>query len=191
MSLRIRLSRGGSKKRPFYRIVVADSRSPRDGRFIEKIGTFNPMLEKHDASRITIDSDRVKHWIGVGAKPSDRVGRFLADMDLYELPKTKTIKYKIENQTKQPKHKKKAQERLDAEKEAQQEKEQPPASEQDTATEAAEAPADETPAAEEVTEVDTAEEVAESADESTEEGPNEDGKNPKVTSSEDTEGDKG
>ncbi|MCH2548939.1 MAG: 30S ribosomal protein S16 [Alphaproteobacteria bacterium] len=175
MSLRIRLSRGGSKKRPFYRIVVADSRSPRDGRFIEKIGTFNPMLEKHDASRITIDSDRVKHWIGVGAKPSDRVGRFLADMDLYELPKTKTIKYKIENQTKQPKHKKKAQERLDAEKEAQQEKEQAPASEQDTATEAAEAsPADEAPAAEEVTETDTATEAVESPEEATQEESNED-----------------
>ena len=171
MSLRIRLSRGGSKKRPFYRIVVADSRSPRDGRFIEKIGTFNPMLEKHDASRITIDSDRVKHWIGVG----DRVGRFLADMDLYELPKTKTIKYKIENQTKQPKHKKKAQERLDAEKEAQQEKEQAPASEQDTATEAAEAsPADEAPAAEEVTETDTATEAVESPEEATQEESNED-----------------
>ena len=77
MAVSIRLSRGGSKKRPYYRIVVADSRSPRDGNFIEKIGTYNPLLAKDDAKRVTLDADRAKHWLGVGAQPTDRVARFL------------------------------------------------------------------------------------------------------------------
>ncbi len=77
MSLKIRLARGGSKKRPFYRIVVADSHSPRDGRFIEKVGTYNPMLAKDSADRVSIDTDRVRHWLSVGAQPTDRVARFL------------------------------------------------------------------------------------------------------------------
>ncbi len=106
MSLRIRLSRGGAKKRPFYRIVVADSRSPRDGRFIEKIGTYNPMVARDHADRLVIREDRVKHWIGVGAQPSDRVARFLGDAGLMEKPAVPA------NQTKQNKPKTKAQERL-------------------------------------------------------------------------------
>src|SRR5690242_7382724 len=77
MALSIRLSRGGSKKRPCYRIVVADARSPRDGRFIEKIGTYNPLLAKDSDERIKLDGDRAKHWLGVGAQPTDRVARFL------------------------------------------------------------------------------------------------------------------
>lgn len=77
MAISIRLSRGGSKKRPYYRIVVADARSPRDGRFIEKIGTYNPLLAKDDEKRVTLDGDRAKHWLSVGAQPSDRVARFL------------------------------------------------------------------------------------------------------------------
>ena len=77
MAVSIRLSRGGSKKRPYYRIVVADARSPRDGNFIEKIGTYNPLLAKDDAKRVTLDTDRAKHWLGVGAQPTDRVARFL------------------------------------------------------------------------------------------------------------------
>jgi small subunit ribosomal protein S16 len=77
MALSIRLSRGGSKKRPYYRIVVADTRSPRDGRFIEKIGTYNPLLAKDSAERVKLDGDRAKHWLGVGAQPTDRVARFL------------------------------------------------------------------------------------------------------------------
>ncbi len=77
MALSIRLSRGGSKKRPYYRIVVADARSPRDGRFIEKLGTYNPLLAKDDAKRIVLDGDRAKHWLSVGAQPTDRVARFL------------------------------------------------------------------------------------------------------------------
>ncbi len=77
MALSIRLSRGGSKKRPYYRIVVADARSPRDGRFIEKIGNYNPLLAKDSDQRVQIDADRAKHWLGVGAQPTDRVARFL------------------------------------------------------------------------------------------------------------------
>ena len=77
MALSIRLSRGGSKKRPYYRIVVADARSPRDGRFIEKLGTYNPLLAKDDDKRIVLDGERAKHWLSVGAQPTDRVARFL------------------------------------------------------------------------------------------------------------------
>jgi len=77
MATSIRLSRGGSKKRPYYRIVVADARAPRDGKFIEKIGTYNPLLGKDDEKRVVLDSDRAKHWLSVGAQPTDRVARFL------------------------------------------------------------------------------------------------------------------
>ncbi|HEU0043542.1 30S ribosomal protein S16 [Sphingomonas sp.] len=77
MAISIRLSRGGSKKRPYYRIVVADARSPRDGKYLEKIGTYNPLLAKDDEKRVTLDNDRAKHWLSVGAQPTDRVARFL------------------------------------------------------------------------------------------------------------------
>ncbi|MFW5655482.1 MAG: 30S ribosomal protein S16 [Roseicyclus sp.] len=77
MAMKIRLARGGSKKRPFYRIVAADSRMPRDGRFIEKLGTYNPLLPKDSEERIRMDLDRVKHWLAEGAQPTDRVSRFL------------------------------------------------------------------------------------------------------------------
>ena len=77
MALSIRLSRGGSKKRPYYRIVVADARSPRDGKFIERIGSYNPLLGKDDEKRVVLDAERATHWLGVGAQPTDRVARFL------------------------------------------------------------------------------------------------------------------
>jgi small subunit ribosomal protein S16 len=77
MAVAIRLSRGGSKKRPYYKIVVADERSARDGKFIERIGSYNPLLAKDDAARVVLDSDRAKHWLSVGAQPTDRVARFL------------------------------------------------------------------------------------------------------------------
>ncbi|MGC6399609.1 30S ribosomal protein S16 [Sphingomonas sp. FW199] len=77
MAISMRLSRGGSKKRPYYRIVIADARSPRDGKFIEKIGTYNPLLAKDSPERVKLDADRAKHWLGVGAQPTDRVARFL------------------------------------------------------------------------------------------------------------------
>jgi small subunit ribosomal protein S16 len=84
MALKIRLSRGGSKKRPYYRIVVADSRMPRDGRYIEKVGTYDPLLPKDSESRVSLLEDRIKHWISKGAKPTDRVLRFLAEADIME-----------------------------------------------------------------------------------------------------------
>ena len=77
MATSIRLARGGSKKRPYYKIVVADSRSPRDGRFIERIGSYNPLLSKDNPERVKLDLDRAKHWVSVGAQPTDRVARFL------------------------------------------------------------------------------------------------------------------
>lgn len=86
MALKIRLARGGAKKRPFYRIVVANSTSPRDGRFIEKIGTYNPMLAADHPDRIRIDGDRAKYWISVGAQPTDRVARFFGRAELIPMP---------------------------------------------------------------------------------------------------------
>ena len=77
MSLKIRLARGGAKKRAYYRIVVADSRSPRDGRFIEKVGTYDPMKKKDDPARVTLDTEKVQSWLAKGAQPTDRVLRFL------------------------------------------------------------------------------------------------------------------
>ena len=77
MAMKIRLARGGSKKRPFYRVVAADARMPRDGRFIEKLGTYNPLLAKDSEERVKLDLDRVKHWLGQGAQPTDRVARML------------------------------------------------------------------------------------------------------------------
>ncbi|MBA99004.1 MAG: 30S ribosomal protein S16 [Sulfitobacter sp.] len=77
MSMKIRLARGGSKKRPFYRIVAADSRMPRDGRFIEKLGTYNPLLAKDNEERVKMDVERIQHWISQGAQPTDRVARML------------------------------------------------------------------------------------------------------------------
>src|SRR5918997_2471422 len=76
--LKIRLARGGAKKRPYYQIVVADSRSPRDGKFIERVGSFNPLLKKDDPNRITLKSERIQEWLNKGAQPSDRVARFLS-----------------------------------------------------------------------------------------------------------------
>jgi small subunit ribosomal protein S16 len=77
MSVSLRLSRGGSKKRPYYKIVVANSRAPRDGKYLEQVGTYNPLLAKDDANRVRLVEDRVKYWLGVGAQPTDRVARML------------------------------------------------------------------------------------------------------------------
>ena len=106
MALKIRLTRGGTKKRPFYSIVVADSRSPRDGRFIEKLGTYNPMLDKGHAERVVLKSERIQHWLKVGALPSERVQRFLGDAGLApkpqyrETPKKSTPKAKAQERAK-------------------------------------------------------------------------------------------
>jgi small subunit ribosomal protein S16 len=86
MAVSIRLARGGAKKRPYYRIVVADSRNARDGRFIEKVGTYNPLLAKDSPERVKLDADRINHWLSVGAQPSDRVLRFLDAAGIKERP---------------------------------------------------------------------------------------------------------
>ena len=95
MAVTLRLSRGGSKKRPFFRIVAADVRAPRDGRYLERLGTYNPMKKKDDPERITLNKERIQHWISVGARPSLRVTKFLALQGLAEKPV-------IPKQTKQP-----------------------------------------------------------------------------------------
>lgn len=133
MALKIRLARGGAKKRPFYRVVVADTRAPRDGRFIEKIGTFNPLLAKDDASRVVLDVERAKHWIGVGALPTDRVARFLSDAGV--------LTRAARNNPEKAKPKAKAQERLEAARMAAEEA-------AEAAKAAAEAPAEAAPAEE-------------------------------------------
>ena len=86
MSLKIRLSRAGAKKRPFYRVVVADTRSPRDGRFLERLGTYDPMLPKDHPERVRLNVERIRHWLDVGALPSDRVARFLGAAEIIPMP---------------------------------------------------------------------------------------------------------
>ncbi len=86
MALKIRLARGGAKKRPFYRIVVAENTAPRDGRFIEKVGTYNPLLPKDHPERVVLKEERIRHWLSVGAKPTDRVLRFLDAAGLAKRP---------------------------------------------------------------------------------------------------------
>ena len=153
MALKIRMARGGAKKRPFYRIVVTDSRMPRDGRFIERVGTHNPMVAKNHPGRVTLKEDRIKYWLGVGAKPSNRVACFLADVGLCEKPP-------IPEQTKKDKPKAKTLERLAAKEEAKKAaieakeeetkaKEEPPAEEEVKAEPSAEEEAKEEPPAEE------------------------------------------
>lgn len=146
MSLRIRLARGGAKKRPYYRIVVADSRMPRDGRYIEKVGVYNPMLTKDDPKRIELVEDRIRHWMSVGALPSDRVARFLGRANIIPMPA-------IPTQTKQHLPKAKAQERAKEAEEAAKAAAEAPAEEP---APAAEAPAEEA-AAEATAEETTAE----------------------------------
>ena len=87
MALKIRLSRGGAKKRPYYRIVIADARSPRDGRFIERVGSYNPMVPQDHPERLQLKTERIQHWLSNGAQPTDRVARFLANANLIEAPK--------------------------------------------------------------------------------------------------------
>jgi small subunit ribosomal protein S16 len=106
MSLKIRLSRGGAKKRPFYRVVVADSRMPRDGRFIERLGTFDPLKAKDAADRLVLDAEKAKAWMAKGAQPTDRVARLLDSLGV--------IKREARNNPQKSQPKKKAQERAAA-----------------------------------------------------------------------------
>ena len=111
MSLKIRLARGGAKKRPHYRIVVADSRMPRDGRFIERLGTYDPLLTKDNENRVTLKDERIRYWLDKGAKPTDRVAKFLGTAEIIPMPAQK-------NNPQKAKPKAKAQERLAAATEA-------------------------------------------------------------------------
>lgn len=111
MALKIRLSRGGAKKRPYYRIVITDARSPRDGRFIERVGSYNPMVPQDHPERLQLQTERIQHWLSNGAQPTDRVARFLANAGLIEAPKRF-------DQTKKSQPKEKAQERTRAREEA-------------------------------------------------------------------------
>lgn len=106
MAVKVRLARGGSKKRPFYRIVVADSRMPRDGRFIEKVGTYNPLLPKDSEERVKMDVERIQYWMGQGAQVTDRVSRFLEAAGVIEKKERANLKKGTPG--------KKAQERADA-----------------------------------------------------------------------------
>jgi small subunit ribosomal protein S16 len=105
MALKLRLSRGGSKKRPYYRIVVTEATAPRDGNFLERVGTYNPMLPREHEDRVRLFKDRIQHWLDHGAKPTDRVQRLLAQAEMMEAPA-------IPEQTKKNQPKAKAQERL-------------------------------------------------------------------------------
>lgn len=105
MVVRIRLSRGGSKKRPFYRVVAADQRAPRDGRFIEKLGTYNPLLPQDHEQRLVINEERVKYWLGVGAQPTERLEKLFSNLGLVKAPA-------LREQPKKSAPKAKAQERM-------------------------------------------------------------------------------
>ncbi len=151
MAVSIRLSRGGSKKRPYYRIVVADARSPRDGAFIEKIGTYNPLLAKDDEKRVVLDGERAKHWLSVGAQPTDRVARFLDAAGVRE----RAAKNNPKKAEPGEKAKERAEERAEKQKAA-----------EEAAAEAAAAPAPE-PEAVEAAQEETVEVAAEAVNEAT------------------------
>jgi len=136
MALKIRLARAGSKKRPYYHIVIADVRSPRDGRFIEQVGSWNPMLPK-DGERVKLNEERIKHWMGEGALPTDRVLRFLDQAGIAARPARSNPKKAEPGQ--------KAQERVAAAKKAEEEAAAKAAEAAEAAKAAAEAPAEETP----------------------------------------------
>ena len=144
MSLKIRLSRGGAKKNPFYRVVVADSRSPRDGRYIERVGAYNPMVPKDHAERLVLKDDRIKYWLGVGAQPTDRVARFLSNAGFMDKPS-------VPEQTKKHLPRAKTLERIKEAEEAAKAAAEAPA---------VEAPVEEAPAVEAPTEEAPAEEAA-------------------------------
>jgi small subunit ribosomal protein S16 len=143
MSLRIRLARGGAKKRPFYRIVVADSRSPRDGRFIEKIGFYNPMVEKNHPERLRLDEARAKYWLSVGATPSDRVARFLGQAEIVPMPAIPEQTKKNQPRSKELERRKAAEEAKIA---ASAEAARAEAADREAAAPAEETPAEEAPA---------------------------------------------
>mgnify|MGYP005653163491 FL=1 len=174
MALKIRLSRAGAKKHPFYRIVVTDSRNPRDGRFIERVGTYDPMLPK-DAQRVTLKEDRIRHWLGVGAKPSDRVARFLGSAEIIPMPEQRNNPQKAKPKAKAQARLEEEAEKAEAAKTAKEEAKAAPAEEAEAPAEEAaaeEAPAEEAAAEEAPAEEAPAEEApAEEAEAPAEEAP--------------------
>lgn len=155
MAIAIRLSRGGRKNRPHYSIVVADTRMPRDGRFIEKLGTYNPLLAKDDERRVTLNGERITYWLGQGAKPSERVAKFLGAAGLAPVPANRQSIQKAQPKAKAQERIKEKEEKAAAAAEAAKEAEEAAKAEAEAAAAApaeetpAEAPAEETPAAEE------------------------------------------
>ena len=174
--LKIRLARGGAKKRPYYSIVVADSHSPRDGRFIEKVGTYNPLLKKDDANRVTLKVESIQEWLKKGAQPTDRVARFLSQDETLGAK----VKWTQSNNPNKAQPGKKAQERaaeraqreadrLEAEAAAKVEAAEAAARAKEEAAAAAAAPAVEEAPAEEAPAAEAAAEEAPAAEEATEE----------------------
>lgn len=149
MSLKIRMSRGGAKKRPYFRIVIADSRMPRDGRFIERVGSYDPLLPKDHEGRVILQEDRIKHWLSVGARPSDRVNRFLDAAGI--------MKREARNNPNKAKPGQKRLDREEAKREAEEKAKEEAAA---AATAEAEVPAEEAPAEEAPAEDAPVEEVA-------------------------------
>ncbi|WP_230293216.1 30S ribosomal protein S16 [Croceicoccus sp. Ery5] len=153
MAIAIRLSRGGAKKRPYYRVVVADSRAPRDGKYLEQVGTYNPVLPKDSEDRVKLIEDRVRYWLGVGAQPTDRVARFLDAAGILERaarnnPKKAEPGEKAKERAEEKAEK--AREAEEAKKAAEEEANKPAEAPAEEA--AAEAPAEEAPAEEAATE---------------------------------------
>ncbi len=155
MAIALRLSRGGAKRRPYYRIVAADSRSPRDGKYLEQIGTYNPMLPKDSAERVKLDEDRARYWLGVGAQPSDRVLRFLDAAGIKERAARNNPKKGEPGEAAKERAEEKAAKIAEAEEAAKAAEEEAKA--------AAEAPAEEAPAEEAPAEESAAEAPAEEA----------------------------
>ncbi|WP_341711906.1 30S ribosomal protein S16 [Erythrobacter sp.] len=152
MSVAIRLSRGGAKKRPYYRIVVSDTRSPRDGKYLEQIGTYNPMMPKDSGERVKLDEDRARHWLSVGAKPTDRVHRFLDAAGILERAPRNNPKKAEPGEAAKERAEEKAAKLAEAEEAAKAAEEEAKA--------AAEAPAEEAPAEEAAAEEAPADEAA-------------------------------
>jgi len=148
MALKMRMARGGRKQSPFYRIVVADARAPRDGKFIEKVGTYNPLLSKDDANRVTLNTELVKKWLAEGAQPSERVAKFLGAAGLIDVPKNRQSIEKAKPKAKAVQMLKDKEEKVAAAAEAAKEAEEAAKAEAEAA---AAAPAEEEAPAEETT----------------------------------------
>ena len=146
MSVSIRLSRGGAKKRPYYKVVVSNSRAPRDGKYLEQVGTYNPILAKDDENRVRLNEDRVRYWLGVGAQPTDRVARMLDKAGIKEREATNNPKKGEPGQKAKDRAEEKADKLREAEEAAKAAEEAANAPAEEAAAE--EAPAEEAPAAE-------------------------------------------